>query len=127
MSKESLVFRFSFAIVNDTLDIFTAILVAIVYVVRITAWKTESLLLEYRTKRGYRIDQYEKKLDDWQIEKMALQLKMTLWERDKLDRIGETVVLQLENFPNLSRRQAKAVLDTHKILMKVSKKPSRRH
>lgn len=127
MSKESLAFRLSFAIVNDTLDIVSSILTAIVYVVRVALWKIESLLIEFRTKRGYRVDQYEKKLMDWQIEKMASQLKMTIWERDKLDRLGETVVIQAENFPNLSRRQAKAVLDTYKILQKVWNKPSRRH
>lgn len=110
--------RLSSTITNDIIDILTMILAALVHIVKHSAIWMESKTLELRTKRGYDVFQFEKKLEDWQIEKMAIQLKMTIWERDRLDRLGETVVLSAENWPNLSRRQARKVLETYKILRK---------
>lgn len=110
--------RLSSTMTEDILDILSMILAAFVHIVKHSAIWLEAKTLEFRTKRGYDVFQFEKKIDDWQIERMATQLKMTIWERDRLDRLGETVVLSAENWPNLSRRQARRVLETYKIMRK---------
>lgn len=115
--------RISFAIFDAMFDALSMLLLACVHVVKYQMWVCEGFLLEYRTKRGYRFDQFEQKMEDWQYEKMATQLKMTEWERGCAEKLGERIVLEVENFPNLSRRQARRVMEYWRILRKVYRKP----
>lgn len=115
--------RITFAIVNDTMDILTMFLTAFVHVVKSQCVWIEDKLTTWRTKRGYRVDQFEETIEDWQYERMAESLKMSAWEMANADRLGESIVLQAHNYPNLSRRQARKVMQIWRMIHGIKRKP----
>ena len=75
---------------------------------------------DYRQKRGMALRSIEYTIDDEQIWALAMSLRLTKKERFKVGELGERVALR--NYPWLSRRQCKKVVETFKICRENARK-----
>lgn len=75
----------------------------------------EEIGIEFRRKRGYDLSNFEQAYTDAQYLRLANLVKTTREEKLRGE-IGESVVLRPENFPELSRRQARKIAEYWKLI-----------
>lgn len=97
---------------------------ALVKIVELVKWwaivSLEKLEI-YRQKRGYTQVHFETTLTEEQIYSMAMGLKLRPWERRNLSKLSEKTIIRQYD---ISRRQARKVLEMYRTLFKNAPKMS---
>lgn len=99
----------------------TWLLVKIVELVKWWAIVALEKLDNYRQKRGFSQAHFETTLTEEQIYSMAMGLKLKPWERRSLAKLSEKTILRQYD---ISRRQARKVLEMYQTLFKNAPKMS---
>ena len=79
----------------------------------------EEKAFQIRQNRGYNLSKFEEPFDEFQYLRMATTLKTREIERLRGE-IGESVVLRVENYPRISRRQARKVAEYWRLMRSIS-------
>jgi len=79
----------------------------------------EEKAYKMRQKRGYDVSKFDEPFDEFQYLRMATTLKTREIERLRGE-IGESVVLRVENYPRISRRQARKVAEYWRLMRSIN-------
>lgn len=77
----------------------------------------EEKAFQIRQNRGFDFSKFEEPFSEFQYLRMATTLKTREIERLRGE-IGESVVLRVENYPRISRRQARKVVEYWHLIRK---------
>lgn len=86
---------------------------------KIAAANLEEICLAYRQKRGWDVSNFEEPYTEAQYLRMATMLRTAKMEKFR-GKVGESVVLRPDNFPELSRRQARKVAEYWRLIESVN-------
>lgn len=86
---------------------------------KLAAANVEEIALEYRRKKGFDLSNFEEPFTESQYLRMATMLRTAKIEKFR-GKVGESVVLRPDNFPELSRRQARKVAEYWQLIESVN-------
>lgn len=86
---------------------------------KLAAANIEEIALEYRRKNGFDLSNFEEPYTEAQYLRMATMLRTAKMEKFR-GKVGESVVLRPDNFPELSRRQARKVAEYWRLIESVN-------
>lgn len=103
------------SLAHNALNFATWTLCQVAKVAKLAFANIEEIGIEYRRKRGYDLSNFEQAYTEQQYLRFANLIKTTKAEKMRGE-IGESVVLRPENFPELSRRQARKIAEYWKLI-----------